>query len=127
MDKALMVGVGGFLGSVLRYLVGGLVQSAAAGSTFPYGTLVVNVTGCYAIGVVSSLVETPGAFGPGARALIVMGVLGGYTTFSAFGNETVNLLRDSQRLAAGINVGAHLVLAFSAVWLGRLTASLVWR
>ena len=127
MDKALMVGAGGFIGSTLRYLVGGVVQSAFAGSTFPYGTFVVNATGCFAIGLVSQLIEEQGALGPGARAFIVMGVFGGYTTFSAFGNETVNLMRDGQRLAAGMNVGGQLFVGLGAVWLGRLTAHLFWR
>jgi CrcB protein len=127
LGKVLWIGAGGFLGSVLRYLLGGLVQSAVAGSTFPYGTLVVNITGCYAIGFVSQLIDVQGALGPGARAFLVVGVLGGYTTFSAFGNETVNLIRDSQRLTAGLNIGGHLVLALCAVWLGRLTAHVIWR
>jgi CrcB protein len=112
---------------VAAYLVGGLAQSAFPGSTFPYGTLVVNVTGCFAIGLVSQLIEVHGALGPAARAFLVVGALGGYTTFSAFGNETVNLLRDGQRLAAGINVGGQLVLALGAVWLGRLAAHLFWK
>lgn len=127
MDKVLLVGAGGFIGSALRYVIGGLVQSAAPTSTFPYGTLVVNVTGCFAIGLLSQLVEAHGALGPGARALLVVGILGGYTTFSAFGNETVNLLRDGQPLAAGMNIGGHLALALCAVWLGRLTAHVLWR
>jgi fluoride exporter len=127
LDKAFLVGAGGFLGSVLRYLVGGVVQSAVAGSTFPYGTLVVNATGCFAIGLVSQLVEAQGAFSSAARAFLVVGFLGGYTTFSAFGNETVNLMRDGQRVAAVMNVGGQLVLALCAVWLGRLTAHLIWR
>lgn len=121
-----MVGAGGFLGSVLRYLIGGLVQSAVTGSTFPYGTLVVNATGCFAIGFVSQLIEMQGAVGPGARAFLVVGVLGGYTTFSAFGNETVNLMQDGERFAAGMNVGGQLALALCAVWLGRVTAHLIW-
>ena len=127
MDKALLVGVGGFIGSILRYLLAGAVQSAVIGSTLPYGTLVVNVTGCFAIGLVSQMVEVQGALAPGARAFLVVGVLGGYTTFSAFGNETVNLIRDGQHLAAGMNVSGQLVLALCAVWLGRFTAHLIWR
>lgn len=127
LGKVLLVGAGGFIGSVLRYVIGGLVQSAVLTSTFPYGTLAVNVTGCFAIGCLSQLVEAHSALGPGARAFLVVGILGGYTTFSAFGNETVNLLRDGQRLVAGINIGGHMVLALCAVWLGRLAAHVVWR
>lgn len=127
LAKVLWVGAGGFLGSVLRFLIGGWVQSSFPATVFPYGTMFVNATGCFVIGLVSQLVETQGTLGPAARAFIVVGVLGGYTTFSAFGNETVNLVRDGQRLAAGLNVGGQLVLALSAVWLGRLTAQLIWR
>lgn len=127
LDKVLLVGAGGFIGSVLRYVIGGLVQSAVPTSTFPYGTLVVNATGCFSIGLVSQLIEVQGALGPGARAFLVVGLLGGYTTFSAFGNETVNLMRDGQRVTAGMNIGGQIVLALCAVWLGRLTAHLIWR
>lgn len=127
LGKVFWVGAGGFIGSALRYVIGGLVQSAVPASTFPYGTLVVNVTGCFAIGCVSQLAEVHGALGPGARAILVVGILGGYTTFSAFGNETVNLLRDGQRLAAGMNIGAHIALALCAVWLGRLAAHMISR
>lgn len=127
MDKALWVGAGGFVGSILRYVIAGLVQSAFRDSAFPYGTLIVNVTGCFVIGCVSQLVESHQAFGPGARAFLVVGILGGYTTFSTFGNETVNLLREGQRLAAGLNIGAHLALALSAVWLGRLVVQVIWK
>jgi CrcB protein len=121
------VGAGGFVGSVLRYLVGGAVQVVIAGSTFPYGTLTVNVSGCFVIGLLSQLIEAHSALGPGTRAFLVVGLLGGYTTFSTFGNESVNLVRDGQRFDAGMNICGHLVLALSAVWLGRLLAYLIWR
>lgn len=127
MDKVLLVGAGGFVGSALRYLISGLVQSVASSAAFPYGTLVVNVTGCFGIGLLSQLIESQGALGPGARAFFVVGLLGGYTTFSAFGNETVNLLRDGQRLAAWMNIGGNMMLALCAVWLGRLAAHRFWR
>jgi CrcB protein len=127
ISSVLLVGAGGFVGSVLRFLVGGLVQSALPASTFPYGTLVVNVAGCFAIGGLSELVEAHGGLGSGARAFVLVGVLGGFTTFSAFGNETVNLVRDGQRLAAGLNVCSTLALALGAVWLGRSAAQAIWR
>lgn len=127
LGKVLLVGAGGFIGSVLRYGIGGLVQSAVSTLMFPYGTLVVNVTGCFGIGLVSQLVDAQGVLGPGTRAFLVVGLLGGYTTFSAFGNETLNLLRDGQRFAAGMSIGGNLLLALCAVWLGRLAAQLIWR
>lgn len=127
MSKILLVGLGGFVGSALRYWLGGVVQAAAGGSTFPFGTLAVNVTGCFAIGFLSQLGETQGALSPGSRALLVVGLLGGFTTFSAFGNETLNLLRDSQRLAALANISANVLAGLGAVWLGRLAAHAIWR
>lgn len=127
MTKLLLVGLGGFAGSALRYWLGGMVQAAAGGGTFPYGTLAVNVIGCFAIGCLSQLGETQGALSPGSRALLVVGLLGGFTTFSAFGNETLNLLRDSQRLAALANVGANVLMGLCAVWLGRVAAHALWR
>jgi len=127
LEKVLIVGAGGFVGSAARYLLGGLVQSAAAVSTFPYGTLFVNASGCFVIGLLSQLFESQSAFGPNARAFLMVGVLGGYTTFSAFGSETVNMVRDGQPLAAGVNVGVQIVLGLLAVVLGRYVANLVWR
>ena len=127
MTKVLLVGLGGFVGSALRYWLGGLVQAAAGGSTFPYGTLVVNVTGCFAIGFLSQLGETQSALSPSSRALLVVGLLGGYTTFSAFGNETLNLLRDGQRLSALASVGGNVLLGLCAVWLGRVAVHAIWR
>ncbi|MEI6667082.1 MAG: fluoride efflux transporter CrcB [Acidobacteriota bacterium] len=127
LTKALWAGAGGFVGSALRYLIGGFVQSAFPASAFPYGTMAVNITGCFVIGCLSQAIETHAVFGPAARTFAVVGVLGGYTTFSAFGNETVNLMRDGQPVAAGLNVAGHLVLALGAVWCGRVVAQAVWR
>jgi len=127
MGNVLWVGIGGFLGAILRYLISGLVQALAPASTFPYGTLAVNVTGCFAVGVLSQLLEAHGTFGPAGRAFLFVGLLGGYTTFSTFGNETANLALDGQRLGAWLNVGAHVLVALGAVWLGRLAAQTVWR
>ena len=124
MIKVLLVGCGGFLGSIARYGLGGLVQDRA-GATFPFGTLAVNVVGCFIIGAVSELAEARGFLSPEGRAFLVIGVLGGFTTFSAFGNETLNLLRERDVALAGVNVLANVVLALAAVWLGRATTNLV--
>ena len=124
MIKVLLVGAGGFLGAIARYGLGGLVQDRA-GATFPLGTLVVNVVGCFVIGLVSELAETRGFLTPESRAFLVIGVLGGFTTFSAFGNETLNLLRERDLALAGANVLLNVVLALGAVWLGRAAPNLV--
>ena len=126
MIKVLLVGAGGFLGSVARYLIGGLVQ-APLGEVFPYGTLAVNVVGCLLIGGLSELSEARSFLSPDARSFLFIGLLGGFTTFSAFGNETTNLLRDREWVFAGVNVMANVLLAIGAVLLGRVAAHLIWR
>jgi len=117
-----LVGVGGFLGSVLRYLVGGWVHQLLDNPWFPYGTLVVNIAGCLVIGFLGGLAESRQLFGPEARLFIFLGILGGFTTFSSFAFETANLLRDAQFFAASINAGLQVVLGLGAVWLGSLLA-----
>ena len=97
MIKLLLIGTGGFIGSILRYLVSGSVQAASQSIAFPYGTLAVNVIGCFLIGFLSELAETRSLFSPDTRAFLIVGILGGFTTFSAFGNETMNLIRDELR------------------------------
>ncbi len=127
MVKMLLAGVGGFIGSVLRYSVSGFVQDLSRSIDFPYGTLAVNFLGCLAIGFLSQLAETRGYFTAETRTLIFIGVLGGFTTFSAFSNETMNLWREGQTLLATVNVAAHLVLCFAAVWISRAVAFQIWR
>jgi CrcB protein len=126
MVQVLLIGIGGFVGSIARHLLSGAVQSATA-ATFPYGTLAVNVLGCLVIGALSELADARAFLSSDARALLIIGCLGGFTTFSAFGNETMNLVRDSDWIRAAANVAAHVVLAIGAVWLGRAAAHLVWR
>ena len=118
MTGVLLVGSGGFLGSVLRYWLSGLAQGFSPRGEFPFGTLVVNVIGSLVIGTLAALAETRG-LGDGARLFLVVGVLGGFTTFSAFANETVQVFRAGYALAAGVNVVASVVGCLAAVWAGR--------
>lgn len=127
MLKVLLAGAGGFIGSALRYSVSGVVQNFSRSIDFPYGTLAVNFLGCLAIGFLSQLAETRGYFTAETRTLVFIGVLGGFTTFSAFSNETMNLWREGETLLATINVAAHLVLCFAAVWISRAVAYQIWR
>ena len=127
MAKIFLAGIGGFIGSVLRYSVSGFVQDLSRNIDFPYGTLAVNLIGCFAIGFLSQLAETRGFFTAETRTLIFIGVLGGFTTFSAFSNETINLWREGESLLAMINVAAHLVLCLGAAWLSRAMAYQIWR
>jgi CrcB protein len=123
----LLVGVGGFIGSILRYAVSGYVQQWTKSVDFPYGTLAANFIGCFVIGLLSQLAETHGVFTAESRAFVFVGVLGGFTTFSSFGNETMNLLLEGERLLALANITAQVVLGLSAVWLGRVLAYEIWR
>jgi len=122
-----LVALGGSLGAVLRYMLSGYAQQIGRNSSFPIGTLVVNIVGCFTIGFLSELAENHGLLRADARLFTVVGVLGGFTTFSAFGNETINLLRQSENLAAIANIAGHIVLCLGAVWLGRATAYSIWR
>ncbi len=124
--RVLVVGLGGFIGTVIRYLAIGLVQDATGSIVFPYGTLVVNVTGCLVIGLLSYLVEARGLLADWVRTAAFIGILGGFTTFSTFANETVLLVRDGQGLLAAANVVGQVVLGLGAAWLGRFAGSLLW-
>ncbi len=93
MERIMLVGLGGAVGSILRYLVSGYVQDASGSIGLPFGTLAVNVIGCLIIGILTQLAEARGILTPEARALLVVGGFGGFTTFSTFGTETVALLR----------------------------------
>lgn len=118
MLNVLLVGAGGFVGSIGRYLLSGWVQNAVRQAWLPYGTLAVNVVGCLLIGLISGLAENREVFRPETRVLLLIGVLGGFTTFSTFGYETFNLARDGEWVKAAGNVTAQVVLGFLAVWCG---------
>ncbi|MBL8091619.1 MAG: fluoride efflux transporter CrcB [Anaerolineales bacterium] len=127
MTNILLVGAGGFIGSVLRYLLSVYVQQTTKSINFPYGTLAVNVIGCFVIGFLAQLAESRGVFTSESRLFVFIGILGGFTTFSTFGNETLNLARDSQMLGALANIGANVIIGLLAVWLGRTVSYLIWR
>jgi CrcB protein len=114
----LMVGLGGFTGSVLRYLVSGWIQRLSGSALFPYGTLGVNVLGCLIIGLLGGWADNAELFSPAARLFLLVGLLGGFTTFSTFGYETMALLRDKELGSALAYVGLHLVVGFAAVAFG---------
>jgi fluoride exporter len=121
----LLVGSGGFLGSIARYVLGGLVLHATGAPRFPYGTLVVNATGCLAIGVIAGLAERASLFTPATRLFLMTGILGGYTTFSAFAYETVFLAREHAWVSALGNVLAQVALGLIAVVAGYRLAVLL--
>ena len=127
MYKVLLVGAGGFLGAVSRYLVSGFVQNLSQSINFPYGTLTVNIVGCFFLGLLSHLADLNMGVTAEVRLLIMIGFLGSFTTYSTFCNETMNLMQDQRFSLALINVGVHLFLGLSAVLIGRFVVTMLWR
>ena len=127
MYKLLMVGTGGFVGALLRYGISGWVQNMTRSIAFPFGTLAVNIIGCYFIGLLTQLVESQSGINTEMRLLLMVGLMGAFTTYSTFGNETFSLIQDQRYVLALLNMGLHLLLGLSAVFIGRFTIITLWR
>lgn len=127
MNKIIWVGIGGFIGAVLRYWVSGFVQNLTQSVTFPHGTLSVNIIGCFLIGVISYLVESQAGVPQEIRLLVLVGIIGSFTTYSTFSAETLNLLLDQRLFLALTNIFIHIFLGLLGVLLGRFTMVLIWR
>lgn len=121
--KILWIGLGGFLGTVSRYWIG-TVMLEKWGHPFPLGTLIVNVIGCFLIGIIAGLKtsEAQLLFNLPSREFLIIGFLGGFTTFSAFSFQTLRLLQQSEWLHAGGNILGSVFLCLLAVWIGDLVA-----
>jgi CrcB protein len=124
MGNVLWVGLGGFLGSILRYWIGGLVNRLTLGSLIPFGTLAVNVLGCLALGFLAGIFSSDG-FPTQTRLFLFIGLLGGFTTYSTFGYESFHLLQESLPLYALANVLLQVVLGVGGVWAGHLLSKAV--
>lgn len=123
MVNYLFIGLGSALGGISRYWLSGFLAQRF-GESFPVGTLVVNVTGSFLIGFFATLTGPDGRLlvGPTARNFFMAGICGGYTTFSSFSLQTLNLARDGEWLYAGLNAVLSLALCLVAVWLGHVLA-----
>ncbi len=113
----ILVFVGGGLGAAARYWLQGFVHTET-GSVFPFGTLAVNVLGCFIIGTLMSTMEERFLVHPSLRVFLTVGILGGFTTFSSFSFETIQLFRDGELLYALFNVLASVMFCLSGTWLG---------
>jgi len=122
----LVIGLGGALGSMLRFGVGSLIDSNVqkTGYLFPWGTIVVNITGCFVIGFIYTISTGEGRLllSPLTRNFITIGILGGYTTFSSFSLQTLTLAQSGQGWSAAANVLLSVVLCLVGVWLGAMLA-----
>lgn len=123
MVKMLLVGMGGFLGSAGRYAAGLWISQITNHHSFPFSTFFVNVVGCLVIGILGGLAGTRHVLSEEMRLFLMVGLLGGFTTFSAFGHETIGLVRETQVTAAFLNVFLHVLLGVGAAWLGFVVAS----
>ena len=124
MTAYLWIAVGGALGSMARYLCAGLA-ARYIGETFPWGTMIVNIIGCIFIGLFATFTGPDGRFlvAPTVRQFVMVGICGGFTTFSSFSLETLNLARDGQWIKVVANVMGSVLLCLIGVWLGHAAAT----
>ncbi|MGH9737180.1 MAG: fluoride efflux transporter CrcB [Candidatus Acidiferrales bacterium] len=120
MNKYLVVAFGGAIGSMLRFWAGGLI-SGRLGTRFPYGTFVINITASFLIGFIMTVLSERAHLSPSWRYLLVVGFLGGYSTFSSFEYESFSVFRDGEVLIAAVNIAFSVVVGFVAVWVGVIT------
>lgn len=118
----LLIAIGGAIGSVCRYLVSAAVIRAL-GTLFPAGTFVVNVIGCLVFGGIVGLAQERVTLSPDVRAFLLAGLLGGFTTFSSYMNESFVLVREGQFVWAGLNLAGQVVAGFVAFWMAFSLAS----
>lgn len=124
MTNALLVFIGGGLGAAARYWLSGTVYRWAS-STFPYGTIVVNVIGCFVIGFLMTSLEERFLATPALRIFLTIGMLGGFTTFSTFSFETIKMIEDAQIQYAIVNVGMTITTCLSGTYIGTLLGRLI--
>ncbi|MBI3894045.1 MAG: fluoride efflux transporter CrcB [Candidatus Wallbacteria bacterium] len=128
MDVYLSIAAGGALGSLARFWVSGFV-ARYGGESFPWGTLLINVSGCFLIGLFAALTGPQGRLvvSPWIRQFVMVGVCGGYTTFSSFSLQWLTLVHEGERQRAGLYVGSSLLGCLAAVWMGYALASTLTR
>lgn len=114
----LYIGCGGFVGAILRFLISGWIQRITKSAFFPWGTLGVNLTGCFLIGLLGGRADHHELFSPETRIFLLIGVLGSFTTFSTFSYETLALIRDQQIVSVLFNIFAHVGFGLAAAWVG---------
>jgi len=124
MTRLLFVGLGGFVGTLFRYWLSGVI-ARRYGETFPFGTLVVNALGCFLIGFLFYFFYDRSLTSPTVRTVVFIGVIGGFTTFSSYGLQTFTLLKDGQVFLALVNIVASNILCLVLVWLGYSLAKVI--
>ncbi len=123
MFNLLLIGIGGFIGAVARYLLSGLFYNIF-GDRFPYGTFAVNIIGCLLLGFFLTLTEGKFIISPQVRSFFAIGILGAFTTFSTFSYETFALLQSGLYSSAILNIILSVIISLAAVWGGIILAKL---
>ncbi len=117
MEKYLFIGLGGFLGSIARFGLASFVQNRTE-RLFPYGTMAVNIIGCFIIGLLMTLFQERIVIGQNVRLFLIIGILGGFTTFSSLSYDTFALMKSGNLVSAGLNAGGSLFGCLIATWAG---------
>lgn len=124
MSRLFLIGSAGFIGTLARYWLSGII-ARRYGETFPFGTLVVNLIGCFLVGLLFYLSQERFVVNPTARTVVLIGLLGGFTTFSSFGLQTFTLLQDGEFGLAALNLTASNFLGLVLVWAGYTLARIL--
>ncbi len=124
MGRLFLIGLAGFVGTLARYGLSGVIAKRY-GETFPFGTLVVNLIGCFLIGLLFYLLQDRFLVNQNVRTILLVGLLGGFTTFSSFGLQTFTLLQDGEFGFAALNLGVSNLLGLLMVWAGYALARLL--
>ena len=127
MHNILILGLGGFFGAISRYLVSETVQNFSRQANFPYGTLAVNIMGCFILGLLSHLVGFKGLLDDQARLFLMVGFIGAFTTFSTFSIESAQLFQTGQNTAGILNILGSNLLGLIFVFVGQALAAQVWK
>ncbi len=125
MDFWLLIAIGGFIGAVLRYFISGFFQNGV--SSFPLGTMAVNLIGSYILGFIMYASEYQGLFSDQTRAFLTVGMLGAFTTMSTFSYESFRLFENGEVTLFALNLAGTVIIALFAVYLGKITVLTLWR
>ncbi len=117
MEKYIVIGIGGFFGSIGRFWIASIMQNRTE-SLFPYGTMAVNIAGCFLIGLLMTLFQERIAVGQNLKLFLIVGILGGFTTFSSFSYDTFAMVKSGNLLGAGLNAGLSMFGCLAATWAG---------
>jgi CrcB protein len=125
MKEIVIIGMGGFAGAIARYVLGGAIHEWSGKSVFPWGTIIVNVLGCFCFGLIASLMTERQIIDPALHSMVFIGVLGAFTTFSTFSNDTIRLLDAKVHWLAWANMIVSVLAGFGALLLGKLVGKVL--